>query len=87
MRPGDVLLYEPEELRYVLDRYAPSMTARPLDGVLPTRSQASHVEVLTSFADQPRYRQVIDRQIGALRATRQLEDRQSLPGVSLWRFR
>jgi hypothetical protein len=86
-RPGDVLLYEPEELRYVLDRYAPGVTARPLDGVLPTRSEAPHVEVLTSFADQPRYRRVIDRQIGALRATRQLQDRQSLPGVSLWRFR
>jgi hypothetical protein len=87
MRPGDVLLYEPEELRYVLDRYAPDVTARPLDGVLPTRRQARHLEVLTSFADQPRYRQVIDRQLGALRATRQLQDHQSLPGVSLWRFR
>lgn len=87
MRPGDVLLYEPEELRYVLDRYAPDATARPLDGVLPTRGQAPHVDVLTSFEDQPRHRRVIDRQLGALRATRQLQDREALAGVSLWRFR
>jgi Dolichyl-phosphate-mannose-protein mannosyltransferase len=85
--PGEVLLYEPKELRYVLDRYAPNVTARPLDGVLPTRAQAPRVEVLTSFADQPRYRQAIDRQVGALRATRKLQSRESLPGVSLWRFR
>ena len=46
LRPHDVLLYEPPELRYVLERYAPNVVARPLDGTLPNRREAPHVVVL-----------------------------------------
>jgi len=86
-RPGDVLLYQPPELRYVLARYAPGMPARPLDGQLPTRAQARRVIVLAAFLDQQRFRRVVDRQVGALRATRASQGRDRLPGVTLWRFR
>jgi hypothetical protein len=87
MRPGDVLLYEPPELRYVLEHYAPGLPARPLDGQLPTRTQAKRVHVLASFLDQPRYKRVVDRQIGALRYGRRQTGREVLPGVSIWSFR
>lgn len=86
-RPGDVLLYQPTELRFVLDRYAPRLTARPLDGRLPTRVEARRLTVLTSFLDQPRYKRVADRQLGALRTTRDPAGRDELPGVTVWRFR
>ena len=86
-RPGDVLLYQPSELRFVLDRYAPGLTARPLDGRLPTRAEAARVMVLTSFLDQERYKRVADRQLGVLRTTRTPARRDELPGVTLWRFR
>jgi hypothetical protein len=86
-RPGDVLLYQPPELRFVLDRYAPGLTARPLDGRLPTRGEARRVTVLTSFLDQERYKRVADRQLDALRTTRGPAGRDELPGVTLTRFR
>ena len=85
-RPGDVLLYQPPELRFVLDRYAPKLTARPLDGRLPTRVEADRVTVLASFLDQERYKRVADRQLGALRATRRPAGHDELPGITLSRF-
>jgi uncharacterized membrane protein len=85
--PRDVVLYEPPELRYVLERYAPGVTARPLDGALPTRREARRVVVLGSFLDQQRYKAVVDKQIGALRYARRQDGRRSLPGVALWSFR
>jgi hypothetical protein len=86
LRPGDVLLYEPPELRYVLEHYAPDIQARPLDGALPTHAEARHVVVLASFLDQARYRSIVDRQIGALRYHRGPPRRTTLPGATLWRF-
>jgi uncharacterized membrane protein len=87
MNPRDVLLYEPPELRYVLAHYAPDVAARPLTRNLPSRAQAPRVVVLGAFLDQERYRAVVDRQVGALRATRTAGRRDRLPGVSLWTFR
>jgi hypothetical protein len=86
-QPGDVLLYQPPELRFVLDRYAPDLVARPLEGRLPTRGEAPRVTVLASFLDQERYKRVADRQLGALRHARAATGRDELPGVTLWSFR
>lgn len=86
MGPRDVLLYEPPELGYLLERYAPDLQARPLDGALPTRRQAPHVVVLASFLDQARYKRVVDRQLGALRYARKPVPMADKPGVKLWRF-
>lgn len=86
MGPRDVLLYAPAELGYVIERYAPGLAARPLDGLLPTRREAPQVVVLASFLDQPRYRRVVDRQIGALRYARRQRPIAGEPGVRLWRF-
>jgi hypothetical protein len=85
--PRDVLLYEPPELRTVLERYAPDIAARPLDGTLPTRAEARRAVVLGSFLDQARYRRVVDRQIGALRYSRRQDGRTSFPGAAVWSFR
>jgi mannosyltransferase len=84
---GTVVLFEPRALRVVLDRYAPGLRARPLNGHLPTRRQADDVEVVTSFTDQPRYRALRDREIGALRATRHLRARRHYAGVDVWWFK
>jgi mannosyltransferase len=85
--PHDVLLYEPPELRYVLERYAPNVVARPLDGTLPNRREASHVVVLASFLDQKRYRTVVNRRIGTLGYFRDKPVRRAWPGVVTWSFR
>lgn len=85
--PGMVLLYEPPEMRYVLEYYAPGVTARPLDGPLPDRAQAPRVTVLGSFLDQARYRQVVDRSVGSLGYLRGRPSRTDYPGATLWSFR
>ncbi|HEX3318941.1 MAG TPA: glycosyltransferase family 39 protein [Solirubrobacteraceae bacterium] len=85
--PHDVLLYEPPELRYVLERYAPNMVARPLDGTLPNRREAHGVVVLASFLDQRRYRSVVNRQVGTLRYFRHKPVHRTWPGVTTWSFR
>jgi mannosyltransferase len=85
--PHDVLLYEPPELRYVLERYAPNMVARPLAGTLPNRREARRVVVLASFLDQHRYRNVVNRQVGTLRYFRHKPVHRTWPGVTTWSFR
>jgi hypothetical protein len=87
MGPRDVLLYQPPELRFILNHYAPDLVARPLDGRLPTRREAPGVLVIGSFLDQPRYGRVADRQLRALRAARRPAGRERFPGVTLWTFR
>ncbi len=86
-RPGTAILYEPSNLRAVLARYAPDLRAKPLSTHLPTRPQASGVVVMTSFNGQPALIKLLDREIGALRATRRLVSYHGYPGVDLWHFR
>jgi hypothetical protein len=85
--PSGVVLFEPRSLRAVFAHYAPSLHALPLTTHLPEGAATSGVQVVTSFTDQPRYRTLRDREIGALRATRRFVSRQRYPGVDVWRFR
>jgi hypothetical protein len=87
MGPDGVLLYQPSELRYVIERYSPELNARPLGKAPPTPAQARRVVVLASFLDQDRYRSATDRVVGALHATRRDGPRDRFAGVRLWSFR
>ena len=86
-RPGAAVLYEPSALHPVVSRYAPGLHVSPLTTRLPTRAQASSVFVVTSFANSPRLQALLNREIGALRATRHLVTRHSYSGVNVWWFR
>jgi Dolichyl-phosphate-mannose-protein mannosyltransferase len=85
--PGSAVFVAPADLRVVLGRDAPRLHAASLGTRLPTRSQARNVFVVTSFANQPALTQVLNRQIGALRATRHLVHFRRYPGVRVWWFR
>jgi hypothetical protein len=84
--PQGVVLYEPDELRYVIDRYAPTLVARPIGLVAPTRTEARRVVVLGSFLEQKRNRRATDRVVGALAAARREGPTDRFPGVRLWTF-
>ena len=84
--PRGVVLYEPDELRYVIARYAPTLVARPIGRVAPSRKQARRVVVLGSFLEQERNRRATDRVVGALKATRREGPTDRFPGVRLWSF-
>jgi mannosyltransferase len=85
--PGAAVFYEPAALRPVAAREAPGLRASPLTTKLPTRAQASSVFVITSFSNSPRLLALLNREIGALRATRHLVSFHSYPGVDVWWFR
>ncbi|MBV8946593.1 MAG: glycosyltransferase family 39 protein [Solirubrobacterales bacterium] len=85
--PGAAVFYEPAALHPVVSRYAPGLHASPLTTRLPTRTQAGSVFVITSFANSPRLQALLNREIGALRATRHLVSYHTYAGVKVWRFR
>jgi 4-amino-4-deoxy-L-arabinose transferase-like glycosyltransferase len=86
-REGGVVLFEPRSLSAEFAHYAAGLREQPLTVHLPTRARASSVQVVTSFTNQPRYRALRDREIGALRATRRFVSRHRYPGVDVWWFR
>jgi hypothetical protein len=81
------VFYVPPELRVVLARYGPRLNASPLSTQLPTRRQARAVFLVTSSANRPPFRHLLDREIGALRSTRRLVRYRRYPGISVWWFR
>jgi mannosyltransferase len=85
--PGAAVFFEPAALRPVAAREAPGLRASPLTRTLPTRAHASSVFVITSFSNSPRLLALLNREIGALRATRHLVSFHSYPGVDVWWFR
>lgn len=84
--PGATVLYEPADLRLVLQRFDPQLEARPLTHQLPTPTRHGSVFVVTSFQNDPAALALRNREIGALRATSHLIGYRSLPGVQVWRF-
>jgi hypothetical protein len=86
-RPGDAVLYTPSDLRPVLRRDAPGLVSSGLATQLPTRAHAGNVFVIASFLGRPAVRALMNRDLGALRATRHLVRHRSYPGVAVWWYR
>ncbi|MBV8432006.1 MAG: hypothetical protein JO244_12630, partial [Solirubrobacterales bacterium] len=84
--PGSAVFYAPSELWAVLTREAPGLHARLLGTALPTQLQARAVLLVTSFTGRPAVRALLNRDLGALRATRHLAGFHSYPGVEVWEF-
>lgn len=85
--PGAAIFYEPAELQAVLARDANGLRTRALSTRLPTRAQARSILLITSFTGRPSVRALLNRELGALRATRRLVSYHSYPGVEVWWFR
>jgi 4-amino-4-deoxy-L-arabinose transferase-like glycosyltransferase len=77
----------PGNLEAVVARQAPGLRTAPLSPRLATRAQAANVFVVKSFSNRPDLQHLVDRDIGALRATRHLVRRRRYPGVIVWWFR
>jgi uncharacterized membrane protein len=84
---GAAVYFEPSELKVVLGRDAPALRAKPLSKQLPARTQASRVVLISSFTGRPAVRALLNRDLGALRATRHLVSFHAYPGVEVWSFR
>lgn len=86
-RTASAVLYEPADFGIVVNRYGHGLHAAPLSRHLPTRARAHSLFVVTSFSNQAPLRALLNREIGALRATRHLVHYRRYPGVDVWWFR
>jgi uncharacterized membrane protein len=85
--PRSLLLYEPPDMRYVLDYYAPELRRRPLRLGTPRRRAGSPVFVLASFQDNGQFFDRTNRVVGKLDFQRRLLRQFETPQTKVWMFR
>ncbi|MDQ1361184.1 MAG: hypothetical protein QOJ44_1561, partial [Acidimicrobiaceae bacterium] len=88
-RPGDVVLYDPADLREVVQYYAPDMTLEPLS-TSPNQPTGHHeVFVVASRAlmKGPTDTATLSRSLRTLRVHGRLVERRNLANVEIWEFR
>jgi hypothetical protein len=85
--PKSLVIFEPPDMRYVMEYYAPELRSRPLRRGLPKRSEGSPVFVLASFQDNPLFFNRTNRVVGRLdffrKQVRSIEKAQT----RVWEFR
>jgi uncharacterized membrane protein len=85
--PKSLVLFEPPDIRYVLDYYAPELRKRPLRLGIPKQREGSPVFVLASFQDNKRFFDRTNKVVGQLDFHRRLLERIKKPQVLVWEFR
>jgi uncharacterized membrane protein len=85
--PKSLLLYEPPDMRFVLDYYAPGLRKRPLRLGKPRRRAGSPVIVLASFQDNERFFNRTNKVVGQLDFDRRLVRQFEKPQTRVWAFR
>jgi uncharacterized membrane protein len=85
--PKSLVLFEPPDMRFVLDYYAPELRKRPLRDGKPRRSDGSPVIVLASFQDDPVFFNRTNKVVGQLDFDRKLVRRVKKSQTLVWEFR
>ena len=85
--PDALVLYEPPDMRYVLDYYAPELRRQPLRKGVPRRREGSPVIVIASFQDNDLFFDRTNRVVGKLDFQRRLLARFEKPQTKVWEFR
>jgi uncharacterized membrane protein len=85
--PHSLLLYEPPDMRYVLEYYAPGLRSRPLRDGLPARRDGSPVFVLASFQDNKQFFDRTNKIVGQMDFQRRLLRKFQTPQTKVWEFR
>jgi uncharacterized membrane protein len=85
--PKTLVLFEPPDMRYVLDYYAPELNKRPLRRGEPKPREGSPVVVLASFQDNQRFFDRTNKVVGQLDFNRRLLQRFTTPQTRVWVFR
>jgi hypothetical protein len=85
--PKALVLYEPPDMRYVMEYYAPELRSRPLRAGIPKRREGSPVFVLASFQDNDLFFDRTNRVVGKLDFQRRLLARFEEPQTKVWEFR
>jgi uncharacterized membrane protein len=85
--PKSLVLFEPPDMRFVLDYYAPELRRRPLRLGVPKRRQGSPVFVLASFQDNKLFFNRTNKVVGQLDFNRKLLRHFDKPQTRVWEFR
>jgi uncharacterized membrane protein len=85
--PRSLVLFEPPDMRFVFDYYAPELRRRPLRGGVPRRREGSPVFVVASFQDNQLFFDRTNRVVGQLDFERRLLRRFEKPQTKVWVFR
>jgi hypothetical protein len=88
-RPGDIVLYDPVDLREVVQYYAPNMTLKPLSSRPhePTGHHQVFIVASRALMNGPTDRATLSHSLQTLRAHGHLVERQDLSNVEIWEFR
>ena len=85
--PRSLVLFEPPDMRYVLDYYAPELRRRPLREGVPRRREGSPVFVIASFQDNKKFFDRTNKVVGKLDFRRRLIAEFEKPQTKVWEFR
>jgi uncharacterized membrane protein len=85
--PRSLILYEPPDMRYVLEYYAPHTTRRRLDRGVPKRSEGSPVFVFASFQSNPQFFNETNKVVGQLDFFRKRLRAFKTAQTKVWEFR
>ena len=85
--PNALVLYEPSDMRYVLEYYAPELRRQALSKRVTAATEGSPIFVLASFQDNKAFFNQTNRVVGQLTFFRKLVHRFKTPQTLVWEFR
>jgi hypothetical protein len=84
--PDGLVLVEPNDMRYVLEYYAPNLRGQPLSAPITAATEASPVFVLASFQGNSAFFDETNKVVGRLTFFRTLVHRFKTPQTLVWEF-
>jgi uncharacterized membrane protein len=85
--PKSLVLFEPPDMKYVLEYYAPNLKRRPLKNGLPKRREGTPVFVLASFQDNKLFFNRTNKLVGKLDFFRKRVKHVKKAQTQVWEFR
>jgi uncharacterized membrane protein len=83
---NSLVLYEPSDMRYVLEYYAPELRSQPLSQAVSASREGSPVFVLASFQSNKTFFNQTNKVVGQLTFFRKLVHRFKTPQTIVWEF-
>jgi 4-amino-4-deoxy-L-arabinose transferase-like glycosyltransferase len=84
--PNSLVLFEPSDMRYVLEYYAPDLRRQPLSRAVTAGREGSPVFVLASFQSNRAFFNETNKVVGQLSFFRKLVHRFKTPQTIVWEF-
>ena len=85
--PNALIAYQPPDMRYVLEYYAPHIKRQSLRTIVPKNREGNPLFVLASFQDNTQFFNETNRKIGQLDFFRPLVRKVEKPQTTVWEFR